>query len=88
MHRVGKGGKNRRRGKNMNFDKRELTFKEEGQGRFCARNAAFCVLDLRRHVMIHAQALDCVTNASLTVGCRICSSAEDAWQRACRSVLL
>merc|ERR1712146_213869 len=27
----GKGGKNRRRGKNTNFERRELTFKEEGQ---------------------------------------------------------
>lgn len=31
----GKGGKNRRRGKNENdFMKRELDLKEEGQGRF------------------------------------------------------
>jgi hypothetical protein len=29
---TGKGGKNRRRGKNMNLEKRELTFKEDGQG--------------------------------------------------------
>jgi translation initiation factor 1A len=27
----GKGGKNRRRGKNLNLERRELTFKEEGQ---------------------------------------------------------
>lgn len=32
---VGKGGKNRRRGKNENeTEKRELVFKEEGQGRW------------------------------------------------------
>lgn len=31
---TGKGGKNRRRGKNENeSDKRELVFKEDGQGR-------------------------------------------------------
>ena len=30
---TGKGGKNRRRGKNDNDDKRELIFKEDGQGR-------------------------------------------------------
>lgn len=29
---AGKGGKNRRRGKNENEEKRELKFKEEGQG--------------------------------------------------------
>ena len=29
---AGKGGKNRRRGKNTNMERRELTFKEEGQG--------------------------------------------------------
>jgi hypothetical protein len=30
---TGKGGKNRRRGKNDNDDKRELIFKEDGQGK-------------------------------------------------------
>jgi hypothetical protein len=30
---AGKGGKNRRRGKNDNDDKRELIFKEDGQGK-------------------------------------------------------
>lgn len=30
---VGKGGKNRRRGKNENEEKRELIFKEDGQGK-------------------------------------------------------
>lgn len=29
---AGKGGKNRRRGKNDSDDKRELIFKEDGQG--------------------------------------------------------
>ena len=34
----GKGGKNRRRGKNENeADKRELIFKEDGQGSYCSR---------------------------------------------------
>jgi hypothetical protein len=32
-HLTGKGGKNRRRGKNDNDDKRELIFKEDGQGK-------------------------------------------------------
>ena len=31
-HPAGKGGKNRRRGKNDSDDKRELIFKEDGQG--------------------------------------------------------
>ena len=32
---IGKGGKNRRRGKNENEnDKRELVFKEDGQGKW------------------------------------------------------
>lgn len=32
----GKGGKNRRRGKNENeTEKRELVFKEDGQGKLC-----------------------------------------------------
>jgi translation initiation factor 1A len=30
---AGKGGKNRRRGKNENEEKRELIFKEDGQGK-------------------------------------------------------
>jgi len=35
---VGKGGKNRRRGKNENEDeKRELVFKEDGQGELLCR---------------------------------------------------
>ena len=43
---LGKGGKNRRRGKNENEnDKRELVFKEDGQGEWqmivvCAESAA------------------------------------------------
>ena len=32
LHTQGKGGKNRRRGKNDSESKRELTFKEDGQG--------------------------------------------------------
>lgn len=36
---AGKGGKNRRRGKNDNEDeKRELVFKEDGQGKWIAFN--------------------------------------------------
>lgn len=31
-HNAGKGGKNRRRGKNDSEEKRELIFKEDGQG--------------------------------------------------------
>lgn len=40
MPRAGKGGKNRRRGKNEGDDKRELIFKEDGQGAPSARRAA------------------------------------------------
>jgi len=36
---AGKGGKNRRRGKNENDEKRELVFKEDGQG--ASRGAHF-----------------------------------------------
>lgn len=32
---TGKGGKNRRRGKNENEEKRDLVFKEDGQGMYC-----------------------------------------------------
>lgn len=37
---AGKGGKNRRRGKNESEEKRELIFKEDGQGASQARRAA------------------------------------------------
>jgi hypothetical protein len=36
---TGKGGKNRRRGKNENDEKRELVFKEDGQGVWFRRRA-------------------------------------------------
>lgn len=35
---AGKGGKNRRRGKNDNEEKRELVFKEDGQGAWTRRS--------------------------------------------------
>ena len=61
---IGKGGKNRRRGKNENeSDKRELIFKEDGQGGcdviyIYIYNLYVCVFILR-----------CV--------CRVCSSVKD-----------
>jgi len=39
---IGKGGKNRRRGKNENEDeKRELVFKEDGQGELFCTSVTF-----------------------------------------------
>lgn len=44
----GKGGKNRRRGKNENDEKRELVFKEDGQGAPNSAAAAAAAGELRR----------------------------------------
>lgn len=67
---AGKGGKNRRRGKNENeTEKRELVFKEDGQGESANVQSVTC--------MLYIEVVD--TNLFFFFFyCRICSSYEDA----------
>jgi translation initiation factor 1A len=70
----GKGGKNRRRGKNENeSEKRELVFKDEGQGE--QQTGTPSRRKVQRKLMFHRSH-------------RICSSREDAWQWPVRSSVL
>lgn len=72
----GKGGKNRRRGKNDNEEnKRDLEFKEEGQGAFFATSATFDT-QKRRFLLIIAFNMK-----------RICAGGSNARKWATRGLL-
>lgn len=77
---TGKGGKNRRRGKNENEEKRELVFKEDGQGAF----ALPCGCGGCGRIAAAATALTACSAAR----CRVRQGAEDAGQRSLGRVLL
>ena len=69
---VGKGGKNRRKGKNeSDGSKRELIYKDEGQG-----NVESDLVG--RHMSIR----------TLGVSCSVCAGYENAWQRQAGGILL
>ena len=53
---LGKGGKNRRRGKNENeSEKRELVFKEDGQGKCLLLPSSLLIID---EILLHYISLD------------------------------
>ena len=81
---AGKGGKNRRRGKNESEEKRELIFKEDGQGeRYVpGRTSRRCVCVLA----INAKDF-CAEDGRSFLHCRVCTGAADVGQWAFRSTV-
>ena len=67
---IGKGGKNRRRGKNENeSDKRELIFKEDGQGRCDVIYMCVCLYWYCVCILEYAQVLKMLGNGRLEAYC-------------------
>ena len=96
--RTGKGGKNRRRGKNEGDEKRELITKEEGQGAWWAWGAA-CLAHAEGQVTAYLICMRCwwwasMTDFSQTVSLphvclrRVRKGDKNAWQWTLRGVLL